>query len=423
MNVRIIYRSSRGKIEEGYLSLRLYYKGKTRQLATGLKLRANEWDNINSHIVLTDFSSERREYLRRINVELRNKTFHLERLLIEYKEKIDKGHASIENIVLDFRKASTPNSFTAYAELLGDKLIQQKQFRTAEAYQTTARRLVRFNKNSDLSLLQITPDFVERFERHLYEQSLSMNTISFYMRNLRAIYNKALQDKIMIANSDNPFSRVYTGIKSTPKRALSKEDMQKIYSLDLEHVLTKEKKIEDFSTRMQELEQARDLFLFSFHARGMSFVDIALLKKTDIKQGILSYRRRKTGQQLEIRISPALRRLINKYAKATETSSYLFPIIKDEKGNPYTQYLTALRKQNINLKTIQRLSGVSKTISTHVARHTWATIAKEENLPIWTISEGLGHTSIKTTYIYLASINRTKLDEANEIVVNAVGFY
>lgn len=195
--------------------------------------------------------------------------------------------------------------------------------------------------------------------------------------------------------------------------------MNLVYSLDLEYIFSN--KTSDHK-QQQELDQARDLFLFSFHTRGMSFVDIAQLKKTDIKNGILSYCRRKTGQQLEIRVSPALRQIINKYNKLTENSSYVFPILSDQGKDQYRQYLSALNKQNRNLKIIQELSGVSKTISSHVARHTWATIAKEENLPIWTISESLGHSSVKTTYIYLASINRTKLDEANEIVARAVGF-
>lgn len=167
-------------------------------------------------------------------------------------------------------------------------------------------------------------------------------------------------------NLDNPFIKVFTGIKTTPKRALSKEEINQVYSLDLEYVFKDKNK---HQKQKQRLEQSRDLFLFSFHTRGMSFVDIVMLKKTDIKNGILSYCRKKTGHQLEIKINQALRRIINKYGKQTEDSPYIFPILNDQSKDQYKQYLTALSKQNRNLKIIQELSGISKNISTHVARH------------------------------------------------------
>lgn len=416
MNVRIVFRPSKTNAKEGYLSLRVYYLQKNKQIATGLKLQQEEWDARNGQIVLSDFSPERRNYLKRINSELQNKIFHLRRLQVDFRKK---GEMDLDSLIQSFKFTTSANSFTAYVEVLTEKLLDENRHRTAAAYQSTMRRIIRFNNNKDFPLNKITADYIESFERHLFSQRLSLNTISFYMRNLRAIYNRAIADKVQLMNLENPFTKVFTGVKTTPKRALSKEEINQVYSLDLEYIFKDKHKRQE---QKKELEQARDLFLFSFHTRGMSFVDIAMLKKTDIKNGILSYCRKKTGQQLEIKISQALRRIINKYSKQTEDSPYIFPIINDQKKDHYRQYLCALSKQNRNLKIIQKLSGVRKNISSHVARHTWATIAKEENLPIWTISESLGHSSVKTTYIYLASINQTKLDEANEIVTRAVGF-
>lgn len=416
MNVRIVFRPSKINEDEGYLSLRVYYQRKSKQVATGLKLMKGEWDEKKCQIMLADFSSERRKYLKRVKSELENKVYHIERLLADSQ---NRGKTDIEHLIKSYKLTTSTNSFTSYVQVLADKLMEENRHRTSSAYLSTMRRVVRFNNQNDLSLDKITPDYVESFERHLYSQHLSLNTISFYMRNLRAIYNRAVVDKLLVMSVENPFSKVFTGVKSTAKRALTKEEINLVYSLDLEYVFKNKSKNQE---QRDELEQSRDLFLFSFHTRGMSFVDIAMLKKTDLKNGVLSYCRKKTGQQLEVKISQALRRIINKYKKKTEDSPYVFPIINDKDKDTYKQYLSALSKQNKNLKIIQQLSGVTKNISSHVARHTWATIAKEENLPIWTISESLGHSSVKTTYIYLASINRTKLDEANEIVARAVGF-
>jgi len=209
-----------------------------------------------------------------------------------------------------------------------------------------------------------------------------------------------------------------------------------LLSADLLLVDTKKK---ESSKNMESLSIAQRLFLFSFHARGMSFVDVAFLKKADIRNNILTYRRRKTGQQLEMTVSPEMRRIINSFSNDTKYSPYLFPIIKIPGRNEYRQYETALKLQNRRLKQLAAWIGLSRSsielstincspreanivcqLSTHYARHTWASLAKELNYPLAVISEGLGHTSEKTTSIYLSSFDRTVLDSMNRRISRAV---
>jgi integrase len=415
MKVRIVFRPSRAGKQEGYLSLRIYYGQHVRQIATGLCMKKEEWEKKKNGFE-TGSSS-----LPRLHGELQNKVGRLEQLLMEYHRK---GNFCIDSLIREFRKMSSPLHVSVYIGMLAGRLIKQNRTRTAEAYRTVMRRLIAFNSGKDFLLEKLSGDFIKDFERRLYSEGLSQNSVSFYMRNLRAIYNKAIEEKLLAETLQNPFQRVFTGLRPTPKRALGKEDINKVYSLDFRHILKKKRNRQIVlpPDRRKSLELSRDIFLFSFHARGMSFGDFVYLKKTDIQNGVLSYRRRKTGRQLDIRISKNMGKLIKKYSKLASSSPYLFPVIEHEAEDSYRQYQTALRRQNRNLKEIQKLAGIERLITTHVARHSWATIAKEENLPVWTISESLGHASVSTTYIYLDSIDRNKLDEASDIVARAAGF-
>ena len=215
------------------------------------------------------------------------------------------------------------------------------------------------------------------------------------MRILRAVYNRAVEKEL--TSNRNPFKHVYTGVDKTVKRAIPLKAIKKIKNLDL--------------SLHPALDFARDMFLFSFYTRGMSFIDMAYLKKKDLQNGILSYRRHKTGQQLFIKWEKCMQEIADKH-KADNGSPYLLPILK----YPYdsrSQYKNALYRTNKNLKEIAKLAGLSIPLTLYVARHSWASIAKSKNIPISIISEGMGHDSEMTTQIYLASLDNSVVDKAN----------
>lgn len=219
------------------------------------------------------------------------------------------------------------------------------------------------------------------------------------MRILRAIYNKAVEQDII--EQQYPFKRVYTGIDKTVKRAIEIRQLKKIKDLNLSH--------------KPNLEVVRDIFMFSFYTRGMAFVDMAYLRKKNLSNGILSYRRRKTNQQLHIRWEKCMQDIINKYD--TSNTDYLLPIIKNSSLNNRSQYLHRLITFNKSLKVIGKMAGVSTPLTMYVSRHSWASIAKSKNIPTSVISEGMGHDSEKTTQIYLASLDTSIVDKANKIVL------
>ena len=258
------------------------------------------------------------------------------------------------------------------------------------------------------SFFSFMESVAERLETAAYEaylirrRGLTPNTSSFYMRILRAVYNRAVNQGLTAQN--NPFRGVYTGVARTAKRAIPQQALRRIRDMQLP---------ED-----GPLAFARDMFLFSFYTRGMSFVDMAYLRKTDLKNGTLAYRRRKTGQLLQIRWEPCMQEILERH-EATAESAFLLPIITDP-SEGRRQYVQASHRINRNLKAIGTAAGLAAPLSMYVARHTWASIARSRHIPLSVISDGMGHDSEATTQIYLASIDNCEIDKANRLIIKSI---
>ena len=236
------------------------------------------------------------------------------------------------------------------------------------------------------------------YESYLRDKGLCSNTSSFYIRAIRAIYKKAVDRGLVVQSF--PFKGVYTGVDETVKRALKIELLKKIKHLHLSG----------------SLQFARDIFLFSFYTRGMSFVDMAFLKRDNLADGVLHYRRRKTGKLISVKWEDCMQDIVDKYGDAE--SQYLLPLISENTTNIRQSYLNAAHTINRNLKIIGKMLLIRHSLTMYVARHTWATLAKNNDIPIYIISESLGHESIKTTQIYLASVDNVAVDNANKILIN-----
>lgn len=165
-------------------------------------------------------------------------------------------------------------------------------------------------------------------------------------------------------------------------------------------------------------DYARDMFIFSFCTRGMSFVDMAYLKKKDLRNGYLTYRRKKTGQLLIVEWTRQMQDILDKYEP--NKTKYLLPIIMREDGKERQQYLNQMMRINRHLKEIAGLANLSVPLSLYYSRHSWATIARGKDIPLAVISEGLGHESEATTQIYLDSIKSYEVDEANRKILNGL---
>lgn len=291
--------------------------------------------------------------------------------------------------------------FTYMKEII-DRLRESGQIATANNYYYALNSFKQFQCCKDLTISSIDGTILEEYQSYLKRKGLMRNSISFYMRILRAVYNRAVRQGF--TTDRHPFENVFTGMEKTRKRAISSSEIKRISHLDLA----------DYPT----LDFTRDVFVFLFLCRGMSFIDAAFLKKSNIINGIIVYRRHKTGQQLYIKIVDQIKSLLAKYAPSD--SPFLLPIITNSLQDEHKQYRTALRMINKSLKTIGKMAGINTLLTTYVSRHSWATIAKTKNIPLPVISDALGHESLLTTQIYLDSIGASAIDRANEIVIRGL---
>ncbi|MBR5176818.1 MAG: site-specific integrase [Bacteroidales bacterium] len=280
-------------------------------------------------------------------------------------------------------------------------LEAEGRYSTASNYRSAGNSLTKYLEKRPVRLDEIDRNLVERYNAALYCRGISRNTVSFYNRVLRAICNRAGSEGFQVA--EHPFSGVYTGVSATPKRALPKKVLQRIVAFDAE--------------ADRELSLTRDLFLFSFYARGMSFVDMAFLRARNLSGAILTYRRRKTGQALTLRLESCMMSILEKYADLC-FGDYLLPIIESE--DPVTahrQYVYRLHRHNLRLKELGQCCGAEYPLNSYAARHSWATLASLARVPVTVISAGLGHRSEQVTRIYLDSLSQGTIDRANKQVI------
>jgi integrase len=399
-SIKVKFRSSTSKDNEGTVFIQVIHNRQVRQIKTSCRIHSHEWDGKNSRILTHQASRERKEYLEEVQAALIRMTGQVESSV---RYLTGKGAPFTTGDILQAYYSHTARCLFPFIRQTIEYLRYIGKTRTSETYACTLNSFMRFRKNTDIALDEINTELMLAYEAWLKGQEVCMNTISFYMRILRAVYNRAVEKGI--TPQRYPFRHVYTGIEKTLKRAISLKTIKQVKQADLQ--------------LFPALDYARDMFMLSFFTRGMSFVDMAYLKKTDLNNGILSYRRKKTRQQLFIRWEECMQEILDKYPRIP-ASPYLLPIIKNPGENPRKQYRNAILSVNRNLKSLSKMMGLPTVLTTYVARHSWASIAKSKNIPISVISEGMGHDSQMTTQIYLASLDTAVIDRANSLILKGL---
>lgn len=408
-SIKVKFRPSTVADNEGTVYYQIIHERKVRQLLSDYKVYQFEWDE-KREMVVTDHKSDRKSLILSIRERIR---WDVERLTrIDRKLDANGMSYSADDIIEEFKRYAHEYSLFNFMESIIAKLKQNGKIRTSETYRSAFNSFRKFlisresddnnRKNDDIMLDCLSSAVMEDYEAWLKNRGVAPNTISFYTRILRAVYNRAVEDDII--ENRNPFRHVYTGVDKTVKRALPLAAIKKIKALDLSLNPT--------------LDFARDMFMMSFYLRGMSFIDMAFLKKTDLKNGYVTYRRRKTGQQLIIEWTKEMQTILDKYPE--NKSDYLLPVIKTSGINERCAYRNTGYTINRNLKQIASKLDLNFRLTMYVARHSWASAAKAKGIPVSVISEGMGHDSEATTQIYLASLDTSIVDKANSIILKSL---
>lgn len=280
-------------------------------------------------------------------------------------------------------------------------LLQIEQWREGKSpstnanYLTALRSFADFTEGKEITLDDLNEPLIKAYEHWLREKGVCLNTISCYMRSLRSLYHQ-------LGGEDDPFRKVFTGMMKTEKRAIAVKDISRLRKLSLR--------------KGSRLELTRDIFLFSVYTLGMPFVDVAYLRKQNLRDGFIVYMRHKTHQTIRVPLEPCMAEIIRKYKR--DSSDYIFPIIRsDDSQKAYQQYRNHLGVYNKKLKELAKLAGIEANLTSYVVRHTWASLAYEKNVDLCVISKALGHTNTQTTQIYIREINDERLAAANHTLL------
>lgn len=398
-SIKVKFRPSTVADHEGTIYYQIIHERKVRQLLTEYKVFPVEWDESRSMVTTTQ-KSERKSFILSIRERIR---WDIERLM-KIDRKLDANGLiyTADDVIDEFNRYAHEYSLFNFMESIIAKLKHNGKIRTSETYKSTLNSFKKFREDEDIMLDCITSETMEEYEAWHKNRGVAPNTISFYTRILRAVYNRAVEDDII--ENRNPFRHVYTGVDKTVKRALPLAVIKKIKALNL--------------SLTPALDYARDMFLMSFYLRGMSFIDMAFLKKTDLKNGYVTYRRRKTGQQLIIEWTKEMQMILDKYLE--NKSDYLLPVIRNPGLNERCIYHNVSYNINHNLKKVAKIVSITIPLTMYVARHSWASAAKAKGIPISVISEGMGHDNEATTQIYLASLDTSVVDKANNLILKSL---
>ena len=383
----------------GTLFYQVVHEGITKVIETDYKLYLHEWNSETEKLNVHDADAERFAYLAALGKRVECDMRRLRGIIMSLDLRI-MPYAT-DDVVVNFADYCSRRSFGLFMKEQIGRLESMKRMRTSETYTAAYRSFMRFMDNKDVAIDEFDEKLMGEYENFLKMTGAGLNTVSFYMRIMRAVYSRAVDEGI--TDQRYPFKMVYTGIARTVKRALRFDDIRRIKNVDL--------------SNEPNLAFARDMFMFSFYTRGMSFVDMSFLSKSNLSGGVLSYCRRKTGQRLDIKWEKCMQEIVERYDAC---GPYILPIVSPDKGDERLQYRQCQCRINAYLKRLGRMMGFLHPLTMYVARHSWASVAKSRNVPLSIISEGMGHDSDATTRIYLASIEASRIDEANSSILNAL---
>ena len=383
------------------LMLRLTQNRKRKYLSLGMSVEERFWD--------FKKNQPKRNCPDRdaILAVIERKSKHYREQITQFK--VEGKDYTLETLVQRVENPVRQMNFGEYLDYFIQQLKEENRLGYAESFKGLKSSIILYCDNLDFLFSDIDQQWLKGYEMFLIRSGKKENTVGIRFRSLRVLYNRAVSEKL-VKREYYPFDdfKVSRFHEQTMKRAISKEDIKRIMSLDLRTVTT---------YHSPYLSLGRDLFLFSYLSCGINLTDMARLRYSDVFEGRLSYHRQKTGRLISFQLQPMALEIIEKYRKLEATpNDYVFPILDRKVHKTAVQIRDKVRKANKAAnKALHRIGkelGIPIDLTTYVARHSYATVLKRSGVSTAIISESLGHSSEKVTQIYLDSFENFQIDEA-----------
>lgn len=395
-SVAISLDSRRKKKDGSYpVVLRLGHFQKTTSISLGFSVQIGDWDEDKRRV---------RASCKIVNsvTRLNNSFAKKKSQALDIISKLDEAGKLTSLSILDLRnfiekQPEIHTTFYTYAENLIGQMLKSRKVGNARVYKNVLGALKTYRKGKDLRFEELTYRFLKDYETYFLGQGFKVNGLSFNMRTIRSIYNKAIKEGIVDQNV-YPFKQYKIQKEATLKRAIDLDSLKRIVQLNLEPD--------------HPCYNTRNFFLASFMMFGMSFVDMAFLKVENIVKDRVRYRRQKTGRHYDLKITDNLKEILSFYMSGKTKDDFVFPFIKHtELKNQYSDLELARQNYNDSLKNLAKLCQIEEKLTSYVSRHSFATHAMLNEVPLNVISAMLGHSSLATTEIYLKSLPMDVLDE------------
>ncbi len=400
-NIQISLDTRRAKKDGSFpLILRLSHNRKTIPISLGYSIKKDDWDIKNRKI--------KKSYTGVLNVTRLNNFLAKEKaraldIVTQLQDSNELNKLSVRQLKDRILNKSGNFTFFKFTKQIIDELHTSGRHSYASSMTDMLRAVKRVQNDIDLSFEQLNYKFLKDFETYYRNNGNGINSIGVYMRNIRAIYNRAIKEGHAKRNW-YPFTDYSIKREKTRKRAVRKEVITDVMNLEL--------------PKSSRIWHAKNYFLFSFFAMGINFIDIAFLKPSNLVNGRLEYKRHKTNKSFSIKITEPMKEILNYYLTGKNPDDYIFPIIK-RRGDSRLEYLDITSKRRVYNRMLREISQkceLETNLTSYVSRHSWATIAKRSGIPTAVISEGLGHSDTQITEVYLDSFDKEVLDDYNEMI-------
>ncbi|MEW4922210.1 site-specific integrase [Algibacter sp. 2305UL17-15] len=400
-NIKLSLDTRREKKDKSYpIILRLTHFRKTTSISLGKSITLVYWDEKNEKIRRSFKGTASVSKLN--NQLLKEKTRAID-IINELYEKNELNFLSILQVKSKIIRKVSFASFFDYSNSIIEELNKVERYGNANSYYAVTKILKKFNQGNDLKFNEINYEFLKKFEQFHYSRGNSTNGLAVYMKTIRAIYNKAIKAGI-IPKEAYPFTNYKIKTTPTEKRAIDINSIKSIMMLQLKET--------------DNLFHYRNYFLTSHMLYGVSFIDMAFLKLENIIDNRIKFFRRKTSKPYDIKITSQLKEILVFYTKDKDKSDFIFPVIKrDTYELQYKDVLWARKRYNNGLKEIAKKCSIDQRLTSYVSRHSFATQAMLQDVPLQAISAMLGHNRLTTTQIYLKSLPSEVLDDYNKKLV------